>query len=119
MSLGSIFSELEKTKGLLGSVLEDWQPPKSVVVGGESAGKSTVLEQLLMMPLFARDMSFWTRMALHVCFCRTSRALGVVPTVIMAVLGASHQPAAIVERSYGTPTTLLRKLATTSRDEHA
>ena len=35
---------------LLASVLEGWAPPAIIVVGDESAGKSTILEQLAMLP---------------------------------------------------------------------
>jgi len=35
-------------------VATDGQPPAVIVVGDESAGKSTILEQLAMLPVFPR-----------------------------------------------------------------
>jgi hypothetical protein len=125
-SLSKFFTEFDKTKGLLEKVLAGWEPPKFVVVGGESAGKSTFLEQLLMLPLFPRNLSFCTRMAVHVKLRRTPKksddTLGVdgsvqQPTVTMAVRDSALQPltTASVERIGGT-STLLRKVASSSRD---
>eukprot|EP00930_Biecheleria_cincta_P046873 TRINITY_DN32401_c0_g1_i1.p1 TRINITY_DN32401_c0_g1~~TRINITY_DN32401_c0_g1_i1.p1 ORF type:complete len:630 (+),score=135.12 TRINITY_DN32401_c0_g1_i1:560-2449(+) len=41
-------------------------PPKIVVIGDESAGKSTILEQLARLPVFPRKKRFCTRLAIHV-----------------------------------------------------
>eukprot|EP00966_Prymnesium_polylepis_P132944 3073070-Prymnesium_polylepis.2 len=45
-------------------------------MGDECAGKSTVLEQLGMMPLFPRHRSFCTRFAIHVRLRRSIRKAG-------------------------------------------
>ena len=52
--LGAMFAQLDGLRGLLEKTL-DWEPPKFVVVGVESSGKSSVLERLMMTPLLPRD----------------------------------------------------------------
>jgi hypothetical protein len=50
----------------ISQVLDGWTPPAIVVLGDESAGKSTILEQLAMLPVFPRKKRFCTRLAIHV-----------------------------------------------------
>jgi GTP-binding protein EngB required for normal cell division len=50
-----MFAQLDGLRGLLDETLKDWDPPKIIVVGQESAGKSSVLERLMMVPLLPRD----------------------------------------------------------------
>ena len=59
-------------------------PPKIVVIGDESAGKSTVLEQLLRMPLFPRKKIFCTRLPIHVRLRRPDAE--VAATVTLSVV---------------------------------
>ena len=50
-----MFAQLDGLRGLLDETLKGWDPPKIIVVGQESAGKSSVLERLMMVPLLPRD----------------------------------------------------------------
>jgi hypothetical protein len=65
-ALSKVFTYLDPLRDLLASVLDGWTPPAIVVLGDESAGKSTVLEQLAMLPVFPRKKRFCTRLAIHV-----------------------------------------------------
>ena len=65
-ALSKFFSVLDPLRDLLASVLDGWEPPAVIVVGDESAGKSTILEQLAMLPVFPRKKRFCTRLAIHV-----------------------------------------------------
>jgi len=53
--LAGMFAKLDGMRELLAETLKDWGPPKIVVVGSESSGKSSVLERLMMTPLLPRD----------------------------------------------------------------
>jgi len=64
--MSEVFKELDPIRSLLQSVLKDLTPPKITVIGDASAGKSTILEQLAMMPIFPRNECFCTRLAIHV-----------------------------------------------------
>mmetsp|Transcript_5757 Transcript_5757/g.20045 ORF Transcript_5757/g.20045 Transcript_5757/m.20045 type:complete len:846 (-) Transcript_5757:1193-3730(-) len=64
-ALGRAFTILDPMRDLLASCLDGWEPPRIVVVGDESTGKSTLLEQLAMLPVFPRKKRFCTRMAIH------------------------------------------------------
>lgn len=72
MALGKTFQELDQVRDLLSSVFDGWTPPKIVVLGDESAGKSTLLEMLAMMPIFPRKRRFCTRLAIHLRLRRSS-----------------------------------------------
>ena len=65
-------------------VLGGLAPPKIVVIGEQSHGKSTLLEMIIKMPIFPRRMRFCTRMAIHVRLRRPS-AEGEAPSVTMSV----------------------------------
>jgi len=65
-AMSKVFTYLDPLRDLLASVLDGWTPPAIVVLGDESAGKSTVLEQLAMLPVFPRKKRFCTRLAIHV-----------------------------------------------------
>ena len=53
-SLNQIFAVMDSLQDVLQSVLDKWEPPRVVVIGNQSHGKSTILERLCMMPLFPR-----------------------------------------------------------------
>ena len=65
-SLNEIFQELDKLGDILQSVLDGWEPPRVVVMGNQSAGKSTLLERLCMMPLFPRSRSMCTSVPIQI-----------------------------------------------------
>jgi len=64
--MSAVFDQLDPIRSLLQDVVRDVMPPKIVVLGDESSGKSTLLEQLAMMAIFPRSESFCTRMAISV-----------------------------------------------------
>lgn len=64
-ALSKFFRELDEKRELLHEVLEGWEPPRIVVIGDESAGKSTILEQLANVPIFPRKRRFCTRMPIE------------------------------------------------------
>lgn len=84
-ALSKAFLELDPIRDLLSSVLDGWTPPKVVVIGDESSGKSTILEQLSMLPIFPRKKRFCTRSAIHV---RLRRAGSINVTLSVYALGA-------------------------------
>eukprot|EP00438_Fugacium_kawagutii_P024182 Skav230783 [mRNA] locus=scaffold1473:239139:241498:- [translate_table: standard] len=63
--LSKFFRWLDPLRDLLLQVLNGWQPPRIVVIGDESSGKSTLLEQLANIPIFPRDLIFCTRMPIY------------------------------------------------------
>ncbi|CAJ1397421.1 unnamed protein product [Effrenium voratum] len=69
--LSKFFKELDPVEDLLHSTLDGLKVPKIVVVGDESAGKSTILEMLAMLPVFPRNARCCTRMAIHLRLRRT------------------------------------------------
>jgi GTP-binding protein EngB required for normal cell division len=60
------FDILDGLAEVLSEVLENWGPPRIVVIGNQSAGKSTVLERLCMMPLFPRDRGLCTSVPIRI-----------------------------------------------------
>jgi hypothetical protein len=66
--------------------LGNLDPPKIVVIGDESSGKSTVLEQLMRMPLFPRKQEFCTRLPIHVRLRRPDPDSPEGPSVKMSVI---------------------------------
>jgi hypothetical protein len=67
---------LEPIRKSLGGVLdpEDWKPPNVTAVGTRSAGKSTILERLVHLPLFPRAPSICNKMPFHVLLRQSSMA---------------------------------------------
>jgi GTP-binding protein EngB required for normal cell division len=61
-----IYKELDRISKL--SLLEqlDLKPPKIVVIGNESHGKSTLLERIIGLPLFPKDKGLCTRCVIRV-----------------------------------------------------
>ena len=53
-------------RDILAETLEGWQPPQLVVIGAEKSGKSTLLERLLMIPIFPTAEEFCTRVPIHI-----------------------------------------------------
>jgi len=64
-ALSKAFQELDPLRNLLRDVLKGLEPPKIVVVGVESSGKSSELEQLASLPVFPRQKRFCTRIPIH------------------------------------------------------
>ncbi|CAE7823521.1 mx1 [Symbiodinium sp. CCMP2456] len=82
--LSKIFRVLDPLRQLLLDVLDGWTPQSMVVIGDESAGKSTVLEMLAMLSIFPRKRRFCTRLATHLRLrrnpdlCRTTLSVCTV-----------------------------------------
>ena len=72
--LGDMFSKLDDMRDILEETLEGWKPPKVVVIGSESSGKSSVLERLMMCPLLPRDEALCTRVPIHVHLRRSGQS---------------------------------------------
>eukprot|EP00439_Symbiodinium_sp_Y106_P044919 s3521_g5.t1 len=83
-TLSKIFRVLDPLRGLLLEALDGWTPQRMIVVGDESAGKSTILEMLAMLPIFPRKRRFCTRLATHLRLrrnpdvCRTTLSVYTV-----------------------------------------
>ena len=82
--LSTLFKIFDPLKLQALDVLGGLAPPKIVVIGEQSHGKSTLLEMIIKMPIFPRRMRFCTRMAIHVRLRRPS-AEGEAPSVTMSV----------------------------------
>eukprot|EP01063_Lacrimia_lanifica_P038374 TRINITY_DN8154_c0_g1_i2.p1 TRINITY_DN8154_c0_g1~~TRINITY_DN8154_c0_g1_i2.p1 ORF type:complete len:654 (+),score=148.12 TRINITY_DN8154_c0_g1_i2:48-2009(+) len=65
-ALNRIFLTMDRTSDVLQEVLAGWQPPRVVIVGNQSEGKSTILERLCMMPLFPRSKAICTRVPVKI-----------------------------------------------------
>jgi hypothetical protein len=85
--LTRMFKILDPLRGEQKS-LGNLTPPKIVVIGDESSGKSTVLEQLIRMPLFPRKKTFCTRLPIHVRLRRPDAARDECASVTMSVITA-------------------------------
>jgi hypothetical protein len=72
-ALGGIFAALDELKSDRGGqqTMESWQLPTFIVLGSESAGKSTLLERVSMFPIFPRAEAICTRMAIRIELRRT------------------------------------------------
>jgi hypothetical protein len=64
--LNAIFAQLDPLRNILAETLKGWQPPQLTVIGAESSGKSSLLQRLVMMPIFPTDDRMCTRMPIHV-----------------------------------------------------
>jgi len=87
--LTRMFKILDPLRGELESLV-NVKPPKVVVIGDESAGKSTVLEQLIRMPLFPRKQVFCTRLPIHVRMRRPEAAANGCSSVTMSVVTSEN-----------------------------
>eukprot|EP00961_Rhodomonas_salina_P270537 3655569-Rhodomonas_salina.1 len=65
-SLCAVFAELNGVRDVLNFSLSGWEPPKVVMIGLETTGKSSVMERLAMMPLFPRGNNLTTRIPIVV-----------------------------------------------------
>jgi hypothetical protein len=64
--LAHTFQQLDAVRDVLSDALAGWAPPRIVVVGMRSSGKSTLLERMTMMPIFPRGDGTCTRMPVHI-----------------------------------------------------
>ena len=64
--LNAVFVHLDPLRDILAETLDGWRPPQLVVVGPESSGKSSLLERLVMMPIFPTAEGICTRLPIHV-----------------------------------------------------
>ena len=63
---GQFFQMLEPIREVLDQTLEGWDTPIIVVFGAESAGKSTILERIAMIPIFPKGEDLCTRLPIRV-----------------------------------------------------
>ena len=61
-TLAKIFHGLDPIREQLDSVLDGCQPPMVVAFGGESDGKSSILERIAMVPIFPKGKTMCTRL---------------------------------------------------------
>jgi GTP-binding protein EngB required for normal cell division len=61
-----IYKELDRLAGLPQMDLFSLQPPKIVVIGNESHGKSTLLERIVGLPIFPKSRELCTRCVIRV-----------------------------------------------------
>eukprot|EP01040_Poterioochromonas_malhamensis_P013202 gene13202-14491_t len=61
-----IFKELDRLSSMPEMGLFDFEPPKIVVLGNESHGKSTILERVIGLPLFPKEKGICTRCVVRV-----------------------------------------------------
>jgi len=64
-ALSSYFTELDDLGDVLVQTLDGWRTPAVIVFGGESSGKSTILERITMLRLFPTDTNICTRMPIY------------------------------------------------------
>ena len=64
--LNAVFAQLDPLRDILAETLQGWRPPQLVVIGAESSGKSSLLERLVMMPIFPTAEGICTRLPIHV-----------------------------------------------------
>lgn len=60
--MSEIFEKLDPVLEYMQGVFDDFKAPRIVVLGDESSGKSTIMEQLAMFPIFPRGEELTTRM---------------------------------------------------------
>ena len=72
--LNAVFAQLDPLRDILAEALDGWRPPQLVVIGAESSGKSSLLERLVMMPIFPTAEGICTRLPIHVRLRNAARA---------------------------------------------
>ena len=65
-ALAAYFRDLDSIQEELEQALGDWETPVILVFGAESAGKSTILERVAMLPLFPKGDGICTRLPILV-----------------------------------------------------
>ena len=65
-ALSAYFRDLDSIQEELEEALGDWETPVVLVFGAESAGKSTILERVAMLPLFPKGDGICTRLPILV-----------------------------------------------------
>ena len=72
--LNAVFAQLDPLREIFAETLKGWRPPQLVVIGAESSGKSSLLERLVMMPIFPTAEGICTRLPIHVRLRNTPQA---------------------------------------------
>ena len=80
--LNDIFAVLDGLDDVLQEVLEDWEPPRVVVIGTQSHGKSTVLERLCMVPMFPHAEMLCTSVPVKINVRRPPRGGARPPSTV-------------------------------------
>ena len=64
--LAQTFRQLDAVRDVLEEALDGWAPPRVVVLGMRSSGKSTLLERMTMLPIFPRGEGTCTRLPVYI-----------------------------------------------------
>ena len=87
--LSKRFKPLERIAGMLAATLENWQPPKLVMVGAENTRKSTLLNRLALVPVFPIDDQVCTRTMIELKLQHADQSS--VPDLIMRSFNTGEQ----------------------------
>ena len=89
--LNAVFAHLDPLRDILADTLQGWRPPQLVVVGAESSGKSSLLERLVMMPIFPTAEGVCTRLPIHVRLRNSPQAQAPRLEVCCAASGRTEE----------------------------
>eukprot|EP00939_MAST-03C_sp_MAST-3C-sp1_P000548 g548.t1 len=65
-SLSAIFRTLDCLEDILNETIKGWKMPAVVVFGGQSTGKSTLLERISGLPMFPRGRDMCTKLPIQI-----------------------------------------------------
>eukprot|EP01040_Poterioochromonas_malhamensis_P004885 gene4885-5239_t len=91
-----IFKELDRLSSRSKMRLLDFEPPKIVVLGNESHGKSTILERMIGLPLFPKEKGICTRCVVRVHMRRSAADQPSLAEVSVQKLQKGNQSPAIL-----------------------
>jgi hypothetical protein len=64
--LSHVLSIIDPLRSVMADTMAGREPPTIIVLGAESSGKSTILERMIMLPIFPRQQGLCTRIAIKV-----------------------------------------------------
>ena len=62
--LSHVLSIIDPLRSVMADTMAGREPPTIIVLGAESSGKSTILERMIMLPIFPRQLGLCTRIAI-------------------------------------------------------
>ena len=81
-NLSKYFRDLDAIREELSEALEGWKTPVVLVFGAESAGKSTILERIAMLPMFPKGENICTRLPILVSLRQAEESQNPVLAVV-------------------------------------